>query len=72
MRTARTAPIRTTRPIESVSRSDVNEAGKAVLRSCCVELFAVARNALELLLLACSTTQHPFFEQNDVRNAPSC
>ena len=29
-----------------------------MLRSCCVELFVRARNALELLLEACSAAQH--------------
>jgi hypothetical protein len=52
------ATAKTMRPMVSVSQSDANEAGKAVLRSCCVDLFVVAGNALELLSLARSAAQH--------------
>jgi hypothetical protein len=50
--------IKTIRPMVSVSKSDANEAGKAVLRPCCVELFVVACKALKLLSLTCNAAQH--------------
>jgi hypothetical protein len=43
------AAAKTIRPMVSVSQSHANEAGNAVLRSCCVELFVASCNALELL-----------------------
>jgi hypothetical protein len=49
---------KTIRPMVSVSQSDANEAGKVVLRSCCVEPFVVPGKALELLSPACSAAQH--------------
>jgi hypothetical protein len=52
------AAAKTIRPMVSVSQSHANEAGNAVLRSCCVELFVAAGNALELLLLTGSAAQH--------------
>jgi hypothetical protein len=58
MKRAASATTSTTRPIVSLSHSDANEAGKAVLRSYCVEPLVVACNVLELLSLACSAAQH--------------
>ena len=50
----------------------IEQNAKAVLRSCCVELFVVSRNALELLSPACSVAQHHFFNQNKMLHVPSC
>ena len=52
------AAMNTMNPMVPVSKSDANEAGRAVLRSCCMEPFVADGKSLELLRSACSAAQH--------------
>jgi hypothetical protein len=56
--TAAKAAISATKPMAPAFKSDANEAGKAVLRPCCVELFVADGKTLELLTSACIGSQH--------------
>jgi hypothetical protein len=58
MKTAVTAATSAIMPMVSVSKSDANEAGNAVLRWCGVEPFVGGGKTLELLTPACNPSQH--------------
>jgi hypothetical protein len=59
----------TAKRISESSKNDWNEAGKAVLRSCCVEPFVADGKTLELLTLACNAAQHRSREERNEDHA---